>query len=818
MSEMTESASALNASDVAAHAESVRALARRLVRDGGLAEDVAQETWLVAMRSPRRDDVPLSWWLSGVVRNVVRHAQRDDATRRRHELATPSQRDVDAPDALVERTEIHHRLVGAVLALEEPYRATILMRYFEDLSAAEIARRVGVPGATVRSRLKRGLDTLRARLDGDEGGDRRKWALALAPFAWTGKTRSTIPFVATIAACLLLVVTATAVVVRPWNAAAGDDATPDSTKTTAAPAAPANAHRGAEDRTRRARSASTETDVVADAPTPSPAPAEASPVADGATGVSIEVVDENGVRVREGTVKLDIANLLQLVDFDGDAFTKFMDHLGEKPLAGGNPVTLRDLPKEMDGLDVAAFARVPGLPPTETAKFTVHAGRVEPVRLVAAKPQTASVVVVDRTTDLPIANAAVVSATELHRRAVEPAAVRGTTAAGSAVTSPDGRCALEALGRGEHEIEVDAKGYLRAKATWTADELRVRMAPQCGGATVTVQVFGPDGTPLPEMGVKLFNTDRGARTDAGGRAVFADVAPGFVAFSLDMKDWVRARVDFKWKATNESPTASVTAEAGGSYELALGFVRGTATLDGRLVDESGAPVVGVGVGFAWGDGGRTKSDDSGAARFVGVKPGKYMPHVDLGLHETWFFDDIEVADGAHLAATWTVGTATIRGRVVAGADAHGVAGIDVYVGGPAHGIVRTGDDGRFAFHRARAGTYEVEAKSDQAGARLHGVAVPRDAEVVLAMATLGRVAVRFTASDRPQLREATVSVFTAEGENSGECTPSGGDEDLASPGFIPGKYEVEVAHDGRKRRFPVEVKSGETSVVVVSAP
>src|SRR6185503_5737688 len=113
---MTTTTSPLTSEQIAAQSGSVRALARMLVRDGGTAEDVAQEAWIVALSSARRGDVPLRWWLRGVVRNVARHVRRSEDTRRRHEQSVPPGRDTETPDALVERTEIHHRLVGALLA------------------------------------------------------------------------------------------------------------------------------------------------------------------------------------------------------------------------------------------------------------------------------------------------------------------------------------------------------------------------------------------------------------------------------------------------------------------------------------------------------------------------------------------------------------------------------------------------------------------------------------------------------------------------------------------------------------------------------
>lgn len=69
-----------------------------------------------------------------------------------------------------------------MLELEEPYRQTVLLRYYEGLSSPEIARRLEVPAGTVRWRLSNALGLLRERLD-REYGNRAAWSLLLAPLA-----------------------------------------------------------------------------------------------------------------------------------------------------------------------------------------------------------------------------------------------------------------------------------------------------------------------------------------------------------------------------------------------------------------------------------------------------------------------------------------------------------------------------------------------------------------------------------------------------------------------------------------------------------
>jgi len=119
-----------------------------------------------------------------VIRNLVFKRHRSRARRRRHEEnAARPELDTSTPAELVERADLQRRVTEAVLELDEPYRTTVLRRYFEDRSPAEIAERDGVPAATVRIRLHRAREQLRNRLDGAYGGERGKWRAVLLPLA-----------------------------------------------------------------------------------------------------------------------------------------------------------------------------------------------------------------------------------------------------------------------------------------------------------------------------------------------------------------------------------------------------------------------------------------------------------------------------------------------------------------------------------------------------------------------------------------------------------------------------------------------------------
>ena len=109
--------------------QSLRRLARGLLYEPAHADDVVQEAWLASLR-----DVPprgsLRGWLFGTVRRLSRQKNREEARRRRREGAAARREALpDTVDALA-RIETLRRVVDAVGCLDEPYRTTILLRYF----------------------------------------------------------------------------------------------------------------------------------------------------------------------------------------------------------------------------------------------------------------------------------------------------------------------------------------------------------------------------------------------------------------------------------------------------------------------------------------------------------------------------------------------------------------------------------------------------------------------------------------------------------------------------------------------------------------
>jgi len=146
------------------HAGWVRALAGRLLADAASADDLTQEALVVALGGGPGDVAQARPWLASVLRNVVRHMRRASGRRDEREKAAARKEALEATDEIVARASLQRAVVDAVLALAEPYRTTVLMRFFDELPTGEIATRRGEPVETVRTRLKRGLALLREKL------------------------------------------------------------------------------------------------------------------------------------------------------------------------------------------------------------------------------------------------------------------------------------------------------------------------------------------------------------------------------------------------------------------------------------------------------------------------------------------------------------------------------------------------------------------------------------------------------------------------------------------------------------------------------
>jgi len=164
------------AEELAQSASALRSLASDLIGRGD-ADDLVQETMLRALRSPPPERRGLRPWLATILRNLASNHRRDEQRRRSREQEHNVSRaavggEPTEPETLRAVTE-------ALWQLPEPYQRTLTLRYFAGRTPTEIAQQTRSPLPTVKSRLRRGLQMLRERLDRDRGPDWRT-ALCLA--------------------------------------------------------------------------------------------------------------------------------------------------------------------------------------------------------------------------------------------------------------------------------------------------------------------------------------------------------------------------------------------------------------------------------------------------------------------------------------------------------------------------------------------------------------------------------------------------------------------------------------------------------------
>jgi len=154
---------------VARHQSSVRTVLRRLTRgDTGLADDLAQDTFILAWRNIRhfRFEARFSTWLYRIAIN----AWRSEARRKRELLLDAEDGELPADETAEDAPDIVARvdLERALATLSDGERAAIAACYYADLSHEEAAQALGIPVGTVKTHVLRGKAKLKARLAAKE--------------------------------------------------------------------------------------------------------------------------------------------------------------------------------------------------------------------------------------------------------------------------------------------------------------------------------------------------------------------------------------------------------------------------------------------------------------------------------------------------------------------------------------------------------------------------------------------------------------------------------------------------------------------------
>lgn len=151
------------------HGGELFGFALRALADHQLAEDVVQDTFVRAWRSPRGFDPrqgSLRTWLFAIARNTVvdamrRRAVRDGAGTLSLDAQPESVPVGDDIDLLLDRIQLSE----ALDRLTPQHREAVVEVYFGGRSCAELAAERGVPASTMRSRLYYGVRSLRLILE-----------------------------------------------------------------------------------------------------------------------------------------------------------------------------------------------------------------------------------------------------------------------------------------------------------------------------------------------------------------------------------------------------------------------------------------------------------------------------------------------------------------------------------------------------------------------------------------------------------------------------------------------------------------------------
>lgn len=157
----------------------VWAMAQRVCRDRGLADDVSQTVFVDLWTRPQRFDPERgqlrSWLIAQAHARAVDVVRAESARRRRHDRAArlapppppPPSADVEAAIHLAGLTE-HVRCALGHLPAEE--RDALVLAYFGGHSYRDTAALMGTPEGTVKSRIRRGLLALRRALEAEGVG------------------------------------------------------------------------------------------------------------------------------------------------------------------------------------------------------------------------------------------------------------------------------------------------------------------------------------------------------------------------------------------------------------------------------------------------------------------------------------------------------------------------------------------------------------------------------------------------------------------------------------------------------------------------
>jgi RNA polymerase sigma-70 factor (ECF subfamily) len=148
------------------HADALHVYVERFCTDHASADDIVQETFIRAWRHLPRlaaDGRPVRPWLFRVARNLLIDADR--AARARPALSSVSpDEDLAQTDSGLDQVLDREVLSAALQRLSPAHRAVLIEAFFNGNNLVGVARELGIPHGTARSRLHYALQALREQL------------------------------------------------------------------------------------------------------------------------------------------------------------------------------------------------------------------------------------------------------------------------------------------------------------------------------------------------------------------------------------------------------------------------------------------------------------------------------------------------------------------------------------------------------------------------------------------------------------------------------------------------------------------------------
>lgn len=141
-------------------------LARLFTDDRNAAEDLVQEAFIRLHRAAHRIKNPANAapYLRSIVINLARDHNRRGLMSLRHQEAIPGGVTPEAPEDVLVLDDERRQLLNEVRALSPRQRDCVLLRFYLQLSESEIAETLGISRNSVKTHLRRGLETLKNRM------------------------------------------------------------------------------------------------------------------------------------------------------------------------------------------------------------------------------------------------------------------------------------------------------------------------------------------------------------------------------------------------------------------------------------------------------------------------------------------------------------------------------------------------------------------------------------------------------------------------------------------------------------------------------